>query len=77
MKKKFLFQSKKLTGARPVAPLASSSQDEADPRPSHDEVARRAYFIYLNQRCPQGQDVEHWLEAEAQPASGSPEDTLR
>jgi len=29
-------------------------------------VAKVAYFIYLNQGCPQGQDMHHWLEAEAQ-----------
>jgi hypothetical protein len=29
-------------------------------------VAKRAYYIYLKQGCPQGKDVQHWLEAEAQ-----------
>jgi hypothetical protein len=31
-----------------------------------DEVARRAYFSYVNQGSPPGRDVQHWLEAEAQ-----------
>ena len=31
-----------------------------------DEVAKRAYSIYLSQGRPQGQDVQHWLKAEAQ-----------
>jgi hypothetical protein len=34
--------------------------------PSPDEVARRAYFTYVNQGSMPGHDVEHWLEAEAQ-----------
>ena len=40
-----------------------------DVRPSRDEVAKRAYYMYLKQGCPSGQDVQHWLEAEAQAAS--------
>lgn len=31
-----------------------------------DEVAKRAYFIYLNQGSPQGREVDHWLSAEAE-----------
>lgn len=31
-----------------------------------DEVARRAYFCYLNRGSLDGHDVQHWLEAEAQ-----------
>ncbi len=34
--------------------------------PSAEEVARRAYFSYVNQGAPQGQHVQHWLEAEAE-----------
>ena len=34
--------------------------------PSADEVARKAYFTYVNQGSPPGRDVQHWLEAEAQ-----------
>ena len=34
--------------------------------PSPDEVARRAYFNYVNQGSPPEQDVQHWLEAEAE-----------
>jgi hypothetical protein len=33
---------------------------------SQDEVARRAYFTYVNQGSQQGHDVQHWLQAEAQ-----------
>lgn len=31
-----------------------------------EEIARKAYFIYLNQGSPQGHEVEHWLAAEAE-----------
>jgi hypothetical protein len=34
--------------------------------PSADEVARRAYFSYLNEGARPGREVQHWLEAEAQ-----------
>ena len=33
--------------------------------PSPDEVARRAYLAYENERSQPGHDVEHWLKAEA------------
>ena len=34
-------------------------------RPSRDEIARRAHALYVDQGCPQGKDVQHWLAAEA------------
>jgi hypothetical protein len=40
--------------------------NEIDFAPSPDEVARKAYFSYVNQGSPQGHEVQHWLEAEAQ-----------
>ena len=33
--------------------------------PSTDEVARKAYFSYLNEGSLPGHDVQHWLDAEA------------
>jgi hypothetical protein len=35
-------------------------------KPSPDEVARKAYEIYLQEGSPQGRDVQHWLQAESQ-----------
>jgi hypothetical protein len=32
--------------------------------PSPDEVARKAYFSYVNEGAPYGRDVQHWLAAE-------------
>ena len=40
-------------------------QNETDFAPSPDEVARRAYFTYENERSQPGHDVQHWLKAEA------------
>jgi hypothetical protein len=52
------------------APLSASSsatsQKIADFTPSADEVARRAYFTYVNQGSSPGHDVQHWLAAEAE-----------
>ena len=42
------------------------NQGGIDVAPSADEVARRAYFSYVNQGSLPGHDVQHWLEAEAQ-----------
>jgi hypothetical protein len=50
---------------RPGAPTTHLKRTPHEAKPSRDEVAKEAYFIYLNQGCPQGQDMNHWLEAEA------------
>ena len=42
--------------ARSVTPTV---QTEAD-------VARRAYLIYLEEGCPQGRHLEHWIRAETE-----------
>jgi len=46
--------------------MEKPSQNETDFVASADEVARRAYFSYVNQGSPSGRDVQHWLEAEAE-----------
>jgi len=46
--------------------VADLNQTEATFVPSPDEVARRAYFTYVNQGSLQGHDVQHWLAAEAE-----------
>jgi len=50
---------------RPTA-AAPLSQNEIDFVPSPDEVARKAYFSYVNQGSRPGHEVQHWLAAEAQ-----------
>jgi hypothetical protein len=47
-------------------PVVDSNQTETDFVPSPDEVARKAYFTYVNEGSPLGRDVQHWLNAEAQ-----------
>jgi Protein of unknown function (DUF2934) len=56
-------QNQKSAGLSKPAPEMQSPTMFA---PSADEVARRAYFCYVNQGSPQGRDVQHWLEAEAE-----------
>jgi hypothetical protein len=34
--------------------------------PSQQQIAERAYKIWLAKGCPAGEDVVHWHEAEAQ-----------
>ena len=41
-------------------------QNENDFVPFADEVARRAYFAYVNQGSRPGHEVQHWLQAEAE-----------
>jgi hypothetical protein len=59
-------QNQKPSGAPRPAEIADLNKSEIDFAPSADEVARRAYFSYVNQGAPQGQDVQHWLVAEAE-----------
>jgi len=44
---------------------------EATHTPSHDEIAVRAYEIYLSRGTLPGNDLDNWLEAERQ-LRGSP-----
>jgi Fe-S cluster biosynthesis and repair protein YggX len=50
---------------RPTAAAALNSE-EVDFAPAPDEVARRAYFSYVNQGSLDGHEVQHWLAAEAE-----------
>jgi hypothetical protein len=43
---------------------ASLHQAQRDIGPSKDEIAKKAYSIYQARGCPQGLDLQHWLEAE-------------
>jgi hypothetical protein len=49
-----------------AAAVAESDKNEINFAPSPDEVARKAYFSYVNQGSLQGHEVQHWLEAESQ-----------
>jgi Fe-S cluster biosynthesis and repair protein YggX len=52
--------------ASPPTAAADLKQGGIDFVPSPDEVARRAYFTYVNQGSRSGHEVQHWLEAESQ-----------
>jgi hypothetical protein len=59
-------QKQKLAGGVRSTAVAELNRNEIDFAPSPDEVARRAYFSYVNQGSPQGHEVQHWLDAEKQ-----------
>jgi hypothetical protein len=61
----FSKNQKPAAASPPAAPMLLS-QNEINFTPSPDEVARRAYFTYVNQGSPQGREVQHWLQAEAE-----------
>ena len=49
-----------------LAKAATLTQNEIDSVPSPDEVAQKAYFIYVNQGSQPGHEVQHWLDAESE-----------
>jgi hypothetical protein len=59
-------ENRKLADASRSTEAEELNQNEIDFASSADEVARRAYFSYLNQGSLPGHDVQHWLEAEAE-----------
>jgi len=59
-------QNQKPAGASRPTVAADLNQNEIDFVPSPDEIARRAYFSYVNQGSQPGHEVQHWLEAEAE-----------
>ena len=50
---------------QPVSPTVLNAGESVF-APSPDEVARRAYFTYVNQGSADGHEVQHWLAAEAE-----------
>jgi hypothetical protein len=59
-------QNQKPAHAAPWATTEELNQTPTDFSPAPDEVARRAYFSYVNQGSRQGDEVQHWLTAEAE-----------
>jgi hypothetical protein len=66
MKHKNFSQNQKSASASWPTAAADINQNGIDFALSLDEVARRARFSYVNRGSPQGHEVQHWLEAEAQ-----------
>lgn len=46
--------------------VAELERNEAGFAHSPDEIARKAYFAYVNQGSLPGHEVQHWLKAEAE-----------
>lgn len=59
-------QNQEPAGASRPAAAEELNQNRIDFTPSADEVARRAYFSHVNEGSLQGQEVQHWLAAEAE-----------
>jgi hypothetical protein len=55
--------SKKAASTRPPVPPRTAPSEI---KTTQAEIATRAYFIYESEGCPEGQEMQHWLEAEAQ-----------
>ncbi len=49
-----------------------TTKDEPATKPTHDELAKKAYAIHLKEGRPQGRAEQNWLEAEAQMAQAGP-----
>lgn len=54
------------TRAAEAAKAAEAARAAQPVRITHDMIAQRAYFIWLNGGRPQGQDRQIWLRAEAE-----------
>jgi len=48
--------------AKAPAPVAAKPQPR--PRPTHEQIARRAYEIYAGRGCSHGDHMQDWLQAE-------------
>jgi Protein of unknown function (DUF2934) len=66
MKHNKFSEEQKLAGGLRSTATQELSQNEVNFVPSPDEVARRAYFSYVNQGSASGHEVQHWLAAEAE-----------
>lgn len=44
--------------------IQGSDEHRSEARPSHDEIATRAYEMYLTRGASPGRDLDDWLEAE-------------
>jgi len=47
-----------------------------DKQITHEQISQRAYEIFVERGCPEGRDMEHWLEAETQLKAGTASPTL-
>jgi len=57
---------------KPQPSITDPIRTSSEINPGRDPIAALAYQIYLQEGCPQGRDVQHWTEAEAQLAAITP-----
>jgi DUF2934 family protein len=48
-------------------------KNTSETKPAHDEVARKAYAIYLKEGRQQGRDVQNWLQAQTNMPHAGPD----
>jgi len=65
MKQKSFSPNQKPAGT-PSAAASETGQRKTAIVPSPDEIAKMAYFSYVNEGSQSGHEERHWLEAEAQ-----------
>jgi hypothetical protein len=55
-----------LTTVQAPSPISAATLEMADPKgaPTHDEIARRSYELFLARGGQAGHEVEDWLSAE-------------
>ncbi|HTB61663.1 MAG TPA: DUF2934 domain-containing protein [Polyangia bacterium] len=53
--------------------MAKSNRAGGGPRPGQDEIARRAYELFLQRGSVPGHETDDWLQAEAELAAGGGE----
>jgi len=62
-----LESKKNITFENPASPIQSHAEDaSANPAPSHEEIRRRAYAIYLERNADAGDEFDDWLRAECE-----------
>ena len=63
-------QKQKMPNDLQSTTVAGVNQAKTDFKPTPEAVAKKAYFSYLNGGSQPGQELKHWLEAEAQLIAG-------
>jgi hypothetical protein len=66
MTQKGVFPNQSPAGAALSAAPSETGQNKTAIVPSPDEIAKRAYFSYVNEGSLPGREEQQWLKAEAQ-----------
>ncbi len=51
---------------KPSRERQEANAPTSPPEITEVEIATCAYFLYVNEGCPAGRELDHWLEAEAE-----------